>query len=211
MNILVVSAHHDDLELGCGGTVAKLVERGHRVVSLVMTHSGYRNAEGKLVRSREDASREAQAAAAVLGYELITGVEDTFDIAVSDANICKILSAIQAHKIEAVFTHWHGDTHPPHQAVHTMAVHAARRVPRVFGFPVNWYLGAQPYAPQMFVSLTEAHWEKKIAALECYASEHQRAGNKWVEYFNHQSLNYGTQLGVARAEGFMVYKTLWEF
>src|SRR5438067_1855179 len=52
MNVLVVSAHHDDLELGCGGTVARLVEQGHRVISLVLTHSGYKNPAGQVIRDR---------------------------------------------------------------------------------------------------------------------------------------------------------------
>jgi LmbE family N-acetylglucosaminyl deacetylase len=211
MNVLIVTAHHDDLELGCGGTVAKFIEQGHRVVSLVLTHSGYSNAQGVLVRSREDALREATQAAASLGYHLVSGEDDTFDIAVKDANTCRILAAIQDHGIDTIFTHWHGDTHPPHQSVHTMVIHAARRVPRLFGFAVNWYMGSQPFAPQMFVPLSEAHWQQKLRALQSYATEHQRAGNSWVEYFDHQTLNFGRQLGVARAEGFVVYKSLWEF
>jgi LmbE family N-acetylglucosaminyl deacetylase len=211
VNILVVSAHHDDLELGCGGTVARMVEKGHRVVSLVMTHSGYKNAEGVEVRSRERAGREASAAAGVLGYQLITEDEDTFDIAVKDFNICKVLNVINTYQIDTLFTHWHGDTHPPHQSVHTMALHAARRVPRVFGFAVNWHMGSQAFAPQVFVPLTEAHWERKIKALQCYATEYERAGRQWFDYLNHQTRNYGTQLGVPRAEGFMTYKSLWEF
>jgi LmbE family N-acetylglucosaminyl deacetylase len=211
MNVLIVSAHHDDLELGCGGTVAKLVEKGHQVTSLVMTHSGYNNADGVAVRKREDALAEARAAAAVLGYRLLTGEEDTFDLPVKDANICRILTAIKDYHIDTLFTHWHGDTHPPHQNVHIMVMHAARRVPRVFGFAVNWYIGPMPFAPQMFVELFEGQWQAKVRALASYRSEHQRTGDEWVEYFNRQTLNFGKQLGVARAEGFVVYKDLWEF
>jgi len=210
MNVLIVTAHHDDLELGCGGTVARLVEKGHRVVSLVMTHSGYRNADGVDVRSREDALREANAAAGTLGYRVIVGDDHTIDLRVNDANICKILATLAECQPDALFTHWHGDTHPAHRSVHTMVMHASRRIPRLFGFAVNWYLGAEPFAPQTFVPLSEGHWEKKIAALAAYASEYQRAGRSWVEYFDCQTRNFGKQLGVARAEGFVAYKNLWE-
>ena len=37
-NILVISPHPDDLEIGMGGTAAKLVEGGCQVISLVATN-----------------------------------------------------------------------------------------------------------------------------------------------------------------------------
>ena len=210
MTVLVVSAHHDDLELGCGGTVASLVERGHRVVSLVLTHSGYADATGRVVRSRAEALAEGRAAAMTLGYELVVHDEDTMDIPVSDANTCKILDAIAAHNVDTIFTHWSGDTHPVHQRVSTMVMQAARRVPRVFGFAVNWYLGTSTFAPTTFVALEAPHWQAKIAALRCYDSEFGRAGTAWVEYLDRQTSIYGTMLGVQRAEGFVTYKNLLE-
>ncbi len=210
MNVLIVTAHHDDLELGCGGTIAKLLDGGHRVVSLVLTHSGYRGPDGTIVRSEEVAAQEAQAASRTLGYELITYDEDTFDIPVSDSNICRILNVIDKHKIDTLYTHWHGDTHPPHQRVYTMAMHACRRVPRVLGFAENWYIGEQVFSPRLFVSIDNAQWTRKIAALQCYKSEFQRTGSSWVKYLDNQAQNYGAAIGVERAEGFAVYKYLWE-
>lgn len=211
MNVLVVVAHHDDLELGCGGTVARLLDAGHRVVSLVMTHSGYNAPDGTCVRSQDVARTEAASASRTLGYELVCSDEDTFDLPINDSNICKILEAIQKHHIDTLFTHWHGDTHPPHQRVNTMALHASRQIPRVFGFAVNWYVGKESFSPKLFVSLDESHWERKIGALKCYAGEFRRAGAKWVEYLDNQARNFGTSIGAERAEGFVVYKHLWGF
>ncbi|UCC44071.1 MAG: PIG-L family deacetylase [Candidatus Zixiibacteriota bacterium] len=211
MNVLVVTAHHDDLELGCGGTVARLLDEKHQVISLVMTHSGYRSADGKSVRTSDVAAVEAQSASRTLGYESVCHDEDTFDMPVSDSNICKILDAIQEYKIDTIFTHWHGDTHPPHRRTNTMVMQACRKVPRVLGFAVNWYTGEQSFSPRLFVSIDDSQWERKIKALQCYESEYQRAGARWVEYLNNQTLNYGTTIGVKRAEGFMAYKYLWEF
>lgn len=211
MNVLVVTAHHDDLELGCGGTVAKLVERGHKVISLVMTHSGYKDPEGRVVRTKEASEKEARIASCCLGYKLISFKEDTFDMQVNDSNICKIKEIIGKHKIDTIFTHWHGDTHIPHQRLNSMVLHAGRHTPRLFGFYVNWYVGRDPFYPQLFVFLNESQWERKIRALKCYKSEFQRAGEKWVEYMDNQAKSFGLQFGVKRAEGFIVYKDLWEF
>lgn len=210
MNILVVTAHHDDLELGCGGTLAKLVEAGHRAYSLVLTHSGYRAPDGRDVRLRESALSEGKAAASVLGYELIAHEEDTLDLKVSDANACKILNVVREHGIDTMFTHWPGDTHPVHQRVATMAIQASRGVPRVFGFAVNWYIGPAPFHPTSFFSLEERHWELKIKALRCYQSEFSRMGEEWVAYLDRQTLNLGIPLGVSRAEGFVTFKNLVE-
>lgn len=64
--ILVVSPHPDDLEIGMGGTVAKLIESGANVVSLIATdgsgsttlkgHSGDEMAEIRLEEAREAVS-----------------------------------------------------------------------------------------------------------------------------------------------------------
>lgn len=164
MNILVVSAHHDDLELGCGGTMARFVEQGHKVVSLVLTNSGYSNPDGQVIRAPEVALAEAQQAAKVLGYELLCYDEDTLDLQVSDRSIGQIIRAIHQHQIDTIFTHWHGDSHPPHANVNRMVLHAARRVANVFGFLVNWYQGAMTYDPRYFVQICDEHWAKKIRA-----------------------------------------------
>lgn len=209
MNVLVVTAHHDDLELGCGGTIAKLHNGENRLISLVLTNSEYRGLDETIIRTKEAARKEGALASQILGYELISFDEDTLDIPVRDSNIVKILDVITKYKIDTVFTHWHGDTHPAHSRVHTMVLQACRHIPRVLGFAVNWYIGEQVFAPNFFVAIESSHWDNKIQALQCYETEFRRAGPKWVEYINNQTLNYGTQIGVERAEGFVVYKYLW--
>jgi LmbE family N-acetylglucosaminyl deacetylase len=208
MNVLVVVAHHDDLELGCGSTVARLVEGGHRVWSLVLTHSGYSAPDGTIVRSREQALSEGREAARVLGYELIAHDEDTMDVPVSDANTCKILDAVHTYGIDTVLTHWQHDTHPVHQRIATMTLQACRNVPRVLAFAVNWYVAPNPFWPTTFVAVEQRHWNSKVRALSCYTSEFSRAGAAWVEYQDRETLNYGVRLGVPRAEGFQTVKNL---
>ena len=47
MKILAVGAHLDDIEIACGGTLAKAIENGHQVKVLIMSKSGYTNKDGK--------------------------------------------------------------------------------------------------------------------------------------------------------------------
>jgi LmbE family N-acetylglucosaminyl deacetylase len=37
LDVIAVGAHPDDVEIGCGGTVAKLVQQGHRVGIIDLT------------------------------------------------------------------------------------------------------------------------------------------------------------------------------
>ena len=62
MNILAIGAHPDDIEFGCGGTLLKYSEKGHKVYILVMSKGGkggdleVRQIAGKLrtnIRSRK--------------------------------------------------------------------------------------------------------------------------------------------------------------
>jgi LmbE family N-acetylglucosaminyl deacetylase len=132
--------------------------------------------------------------------------EDTLDIQVSDKNVCVILDHIKEHKIDAIFTHWHGDTHPPHIAVNRMVLHAARNVSTVLGFEVNWHLGVSQFSPNFFVPLSDTDWKNKINAYKLFESEVSRAGDKYLRFHDCETQRYGLQVGRERAEGFYAYK-----
>jgi LmbE family N-acetylglucosaminyl deacetylase len=174
-----------------------------------LANSEYRGPDKTIIRTKEAARKDGALASQILGYELISFDEDALDIPVRDHTIVKILRVIDKYRIDTIFTHWHGDTHSAHKRVHTMVLHACRHIPRVLGFAVNWYIGEQVFSPNFFVSIDESHWERKMQALKCYESEFNRAGEKWVEYLDNQSLNWGIQVGVKRAESFVSYKYLW--
>ena len=69
MKILAVGAHLDDIEIACGGTLAKAIKAGHTVKVLIMSKSGYTNKEGKMQRSDELAVIEGMNALHVLGIQ----------------------------------------------------------------------------------------------------------------------------------------------
>ena len=69
MKILAVGAHLDDIEIACGGTLAKAVKAGHQVKVLIMSKSGYTNKEGKVQRSDEIAVVEGKRALHRLGIQ----------------------------------------------------------------------------------------------------------------------------------------------
>ena len=67
MKILAVGAHLDDIEIACGGTLAKAVDAGHKVKVLIMSKSGYTNKEGMIQRSDDVAINEGTNAFHTLG------------------------------------------------------------------------------------------------------------------------------------------------
>src|SRR5436190_15107514 len=62
LDVLAVGAHPDDLEITCGGTLAKLVRQGYRVGMIDLT-TGEPTPRG----SEEIRAREAEAARQALG------------------------------------------------------------------------------------------------------------------------------------------------
>ena len=69
MKIMAIGAHLDDIEIACGGTLAKAIEAGHEVKVLIMSKSGYTNKEGRVQRSDEVAVEEGIHALQTLGIQ----------------------------------------------------------------------------------------------------------------------------------------------
>ena len=57
-NVLAVGAHADDVEIGCGGTVALHARNGDKVILLIMAESFYTYYNGTVLRSKEEGELE---------------------------------------------------------------------------------------------------------------------------------------------------------
>ncbi len=94
MNILAIGAHFDDIELGCGGALAKHVANGDSVYAYVATKSGFINHQNIEIRSDGIANKEGEDAMKVLGVELIKGSFNTLEVEFSDDLYLEILKII---------------------------------------------------------------------------------------------------------------------
>src|SRR3984957_15193988 len=76
-SVLAIGAHPDDIELGCGGTIARHVAAGDRVAMLVVTHGevGPGNVEQRVT--------EQERATEVLGVNTLLWGRDIPDCRVS--------------------------------------------------------------------------------------------------------------------------------
>jgi LmbE family N-acetylglucosaminyl deacetylase len=208
MNILAIGAHFDDIELGCGGSIAKHVAQGDDVYIYVATDSGFLSHAQKMIRSSEVAKSEAEAAMQVLGVKkLICGSFKTLELEFIDELNVEILRIVEDKKIECVYTHWVGDIHHDHQALARASLHGCRHVPRMLMYRSNWYHSNLDFRGNFYIDIS-GYWERKQKAIEAHESELERTGRKWISFFKNEAENAGQKIGVEKAEVFEIVKWL---
>lgn len=205
MNVLAIGAHYDDIELGCGGALAKHIAQGDSVYAYVVTKSGYKNPQGEVIRSNELASAEGEKAMDILGVELIKGHFDTLQVEFTDELNVGILSIVEQKKIDLVYSHWIGDIHHDHQAVGKASLHSCRHVPRQLMYRSNWYHAPLSFNGNFYVDISE-FWEIKKRSIEAHESELNRTHHKWIDFFHNEAKNAGQKIGVKYAEVYEVLK-----
>jgi len=209
MNILAIGAHFDDIELGCGGALAKHVAQGDTVHAYVATVSGYMNAENQVVRANEVALEEGRKAMEILGVELTCGYFRTLEVEFNEALNSQIVRIVQDKKIDKVYTHWVGDIHHDHQAVAKASLHSCRHVKKMLMYRSNWYHSTLNFRDAFYVNITD-YLEKKMEALRAHKSELDRTREKWIQFFTNEAQNAGQRIDVPYAEVFELVKWLDE-
>ena len=193
-NALVLSPHTDDAELGCGGTIAKMVEEGWAV------HVIYFSA----VSDRyPDLIDEAAKSGNILG---VTHEVLNFHTRFFPRDRQEILQALYDHSKEneydVVFTPTTTDIHQDHGVVTSEAKRAFRKC-TLLGYELPW--NNLSVSLNCFIPLKEKHVKKKILALDCYNSQ------KHNPYFSDKFFRSvvkmrGIQLSCLYAEGFEAIK-----
>src|SRR5690606_32693990 len=101
---------------------------------------------------------------------------------------------------------WDHDIHHDHQIVAKASLHSGRHVPRLLMYRSNYYHSGEPFHANFYSDIS-GFWEQKAHAIRAHQSEFQRGvGEKWLEFFYHQALNTGQEIGVKYAEAFKLVK-----
>jgi len=208
MNVLAIGAHYDDVELGAGGTISKHVAAGDNVVIVVVTESDYNNHDGTILRSKEQARKEGEASAKILGVDNLLCLNfETKKVTYGVDLIEKLNGIIDSYNIDTIYTHWTNDVHQDHSAIASATLNAARHIPRVLMYRSNWYHTQEPFRESFFSDITN-HIDAKIEALRAHETEYRRRGTEWVDFVRHQNRNSGIKMGIEYAESFEVIKWL---
>lgn len=169
---LFLAPHPDDLEIGCGGTLQKLVAAG-RAVRLAYLTDG--SAVGTPERDRHFRAVRAAEAAAVsqalgLPAPTILGVpERTFrDPGQKAARVADVRRLLDEFRPDAVFLPWLSDQHPDHRYTNVLlaeALRGAAQRPVVCGYEV-W-----SFVPPGLVVDISGQLARKIELIRLYRSQ----------------------------------------
>ncbi|HSA61022.1 MAG TPA: PIG-L deacetylase family protein [Nitrospiraceae bacterium] len=175
-NILIISAHPDDMEIGMGGTVARLAESQAVITSVVVTNGGRSSNPFALTEQRmADVRREeALHAAAVLGVREVIFFDEPdsaeeINLKVVGEKLVQIFSRLQPAEVytldEAL------DRHPAHRLTGRLvreSVRASGTVPigGVWAFEI-W----TPFSTWDRIEYIDRYIAKKMLALAEHRSQ----------------------------------------
>ena len=202
---LVLAPHTDDGEFGCGGTMARLVEAGADVRYVAFSIATRSLPPGF---PPDTLAREVREATAELGIPPANLTVHDFDVRTFPDHRQEILELL----IE-IWNDWHPDCvfmpslHDVHQDHQTIAQEGLRAFKRttILGYEIPW--NNFDFSYQAYFALQRAHVERKVAALERYASQqHRRYAN--AEYVWSVARTHGINVNREYAEVFQVYRVV---
>lgn len=226
-DILAFGAHPDDVELGCGGTIAKLISEGKTCVIVDLT-------KGELGTRGTDETRRVEAleAAKILGVaaRVNLGMKDGF-LVNSEEYQMEIVKMIRRYRPEIVLANAIDDRHPDHakaaklvsdacflaglrkiETVHEGENQEVWRPKHIFHY-IQW----KDIKPEFVIDISE-HLNKKIEACMAFKTQFYDptsnepvtpiATKDFYESLTYRAQDLGRLSGVAYAEGFTSEKLI---
>jgi LmbE family N-acetylglucosaminyl deacetylase len=177
--ILCLGAHSDDIEIGCGGAILKLLSRytRARVVWIVFSGEGVR-------------ANEARVSARLFLRQAATTRVDihTFRMSYFPSEIAKIKDVFEQLKTtvdpDLIFTHARNDLHQDHRVVWELTWNTFRNQ-CVLEYEIPKYDG-DTGSPNVFIELNRAILTRKIQhLLKCFVTQRDR---RWFTSDTFESL-----------------------
>tara|TARA_B100000035_G_scaffold258318_1_gene228615 strand:- start:10559 stop:11296 length:738 start_codon:yes stop_codon:yes gene_type:complete len=208
--VLAIGAHFDDVELGAGGTLAKLANNRAKVYKLVLTDDVTNFDQKKIKTDFESSRKEGESAANILGITQIepSRYEKCTKLEFNSINMQLVEKIIFDYSIDTVFTHFLSDIQQDHVEASKISYVAARYCKRVLFYQSNRYILPKDFYPRIFFDITK-EVDKKIKALNCFSKDHDRFGNLFQQTIKQNEVwGYQSILGSKTnfAEGFVPLK-----
>ena len=217
VEILAVGAHPDDVELGCGGTLALLARQGRSVGILDLTRG-----EAGTRGTPETRAAEAAESARILGARFRDGLDlGDGNLRTDRAAELEVIDVIRRRRPRLVFAPLPNDRHPDHVRAGRLVADAAfysglrsletgrppHRPQQVVFFPSTFLA-----EPTFLVDVT-AFLETKLAAVRAFRSQFFDPSSKEPETFisspeflegvTARARSFGRLANVGAAEGFV--------
>ena len=227
IDILAFGAHPDDVELGCGGTIAKLISEGKTCVIVDLT-------KGEMGTRGTDETRRIEAgnSAKILGVSAREnlGMKDGF-LVNSEEYQLMIVKMIRKYRPEIVLANAIDDRHPDHAKGAKLVSDACFlsglrkietsedgenqevwRPKHIFNY-IQW----KNIKPEFVIDISE-HLDKKIEACMAFKTQFYDPNSKepetpitsrdFYESLTYRAQDLGRLSGVAYAEGFTTEKLI---
>jgi bacillithiol biosynthesis deacetylase BshB1 len=217
MDVLAVGPHPDDLEITCGGTLAKLVRQGYRVGVIDLT-SGEPTPRG----TEALRAAEAEAARQVLGVpvRLNAGLpnRELMDVPANRYLLATLFRRLRPAVVLSVAGRTPAAS-PDHHQAHLL-IEAARfwsqltkwddrfggtaphRVPHLVYAPFPFDAEVRHWHSTFIIDISDT-FEQKMAAVRCYASQFDEARFAKVSHFiTGHAISTGSRCGFAYGELF---------
>jgi len=218
MRILAIGAHPDDIENGCGGTLAKYAQLEHTVFMAYATNGDkghFRIPPEELAQIRE---KEARASAAVIGAQVIWAGFPDGDLFYDRPTRERFIDILRQARPDIIFTHNPDDYHPDHCAVSQLVFgasfistvpHIKTKYPACDNVPPIYYIDAHPiqelHTP-LYVDISDT-FEIKMEMSQCHQSQiswlKEHDNDDMLERIKTRALAFGSECGVGFAERFM--------
>lgn len=228
LDILVLSVHPDDAELGCAGTILKHIALGKKVgvVDLTRGELGTRG-------TAEIRAKEAAASAKILGLAAREnlGLPDGFFQNDKEHQL-KVIAAIRKYQPQIIITNAYHDRHPDHGRASDLVETATflsglRKIETsIDGEPQQpWraelllhFIQDEYIKPDILVDVTD-YWDKKVESINAFGSQFFNpnwenepqtyiSSPEFVELIEARAREFGKVIKVKYAEGFTSRKIL---
>jgi bacillithiol biosynthesis deacetylase BshB1 len=225
VDILAIAAHRDDVELTCGGTLAKAAAAGHSVAILDLT-AGEMGTRGSAEIRAAEAERAAKALG--VGLRLNAGLPDAH-LANDDPSRVVVAGFIRQTRPWVVILPFPVGRHPDHRVAAELGRDAcylaglAKYHPqpdvaphRPFKLLYALAYREDPVKPSFVVDISDA-FTAKMAAIRCYGSQFDGAtaageifptGQDLYELIRVQSAHYGALIRRPYGEPFFTSETV---
>lgn len=228
MNVLAIGAHGDDLEMFCGGTLARFAARGDKVFMCVVT-DGRGRPKGdpdEIIKIRR---AEAANSAAVIGAEPIWMGQPDGGLWFDEPTRHQFIEVIRECQPDLIITHPADDYHPDHKTTSRLVMDAAQ-IARTANYPSRFpphrvivpvaFMEAERgigFLPEEYVDISDV-WDKKLAMLDCHLSQLMPEGydpdfalpdpqdNPFHHYVLALNLFRGLAVNTRYAEGFRFWQ-----
>ncbi len=170
MKVLILAPHTDDAELGCGGTISKLLDGGHEICWVVFS-----TAEDSLPKGMPKDTLRTEFLSVIKDIGLDDGHHKIYDFRVRNLHqyrqeiLEELIRTKKEFQPDLVIGPSLNDLHQDHQVVALEMTRAFKTSSSILCYELPW--NHITFNTQCFIRLNRGHMESKCRLLEHYRSQ----------------------------------------